>query len=159
MNYFLSEAFSSSDRRLEMVILSRQSNIARLASSQTQRDRHSPAPIQMLQDCFSRFVQSTITDDSSRVLTIKPMEILSGGFASLCPPVGPLELSMIPAFLSFRVICSRYFTEIFCLFDTSLKGTGLSFPFIAISRTSRVPYLLLVVSRIGFLIQRKGTAP
>jgi hypothetical protein len=35
----------------------------------------------------------------------------------------------------------------------------LSFPFTAISRTSRVPYLLLVVSRIGFLIQRKGTAP
>jgi len=154
MTYFLLEDFFPPDRRLEMVILSMQSNMARLASSQTQRDRHSPAPIQMPQVCFSRFVQSTITDDSSRVLTIRPIDILSGGCASICPPDGPRQLSMIPAFLSFRVICSRYFTEIFCRFDTSLKGTGLSFPYTAISRTSLVPYLLLVVNRIDFLIQR-----
>ena len=92
--------------------------------------------------------QSTRNVSPSRMRTTSPTVTSAGGLARRWPPLGPRTLTMIPAFLSCRMIFSRYFWEMSWCLAISRICTGPFLPCKAISRTILVPYRLAVRRRM-----------
>jgi hypothetical protein len=69
---------------------------------------------------FVKISENQIT----RAKTISIIFISSGFLVRIKPPFAPGILSINPAFFNCSIICSRYFSDIFCLLAISSTFTG-----------------------------------
>ena len=93
---------------------------------------------------FLSSLGDTIFKSPSKIFKISPTVISAAVLAKKYPPCAPFLDVIIPPFLSIEKICSKYLSEIFCLYETLFSVTASLPEYKQISIKATNPYFPLL---------------